>query len=217
MAGAAVCDQACPSNYVRDLWRQPAASPQAQTGQSPPQNTRTGSATESAPDNSLEVTVFSHPEDSRWWLSRQINISPGHASFPADHSGANSFQPQAQVATSLVFTLYAGAALTSNTQAILDVESAGGRGLSGGAGIAGFPNLDIVRTPDLGQTPYWARFLLERTIPLGGGTVKGDRDFLSLSTSLPARRLEHWAGKLGTVDFFDENSMGGAVLSAEAR
>jgi len=186
-----------------------AAFAQTRSGQTSSQDTATMSTTDSATDNSPDVTVFSHPEDSRWWLSGQMNIiTQGYPSFPALYSGANSFQPQAQVATSRVFTLYSGAELTPNTQAILDIESAGGHGLSGGVGIAGFPDLDVVRTPELGQTPYLARFLIERTIPLGGGTVQADRDFLSLSPSLPARRLELWAGKFSAVDFFDENSVG---------
>ncbi|HLI29515.1 MAG TPA: carbohydrate porin, partial [Terriglobia bacterium] len=182
---------------------------QTQSGQTPSQSAATASTTESATDTSPDVTVFSHPEDTRWWLSGQMNIiTQGHPSFPALYSGPNSMQPQAQVATSRVFTLYSGLELTPNTQAILDIESAGGHGLSGGVGIAGFPDLDVVRTPELGQPPYLARFLIERTIPLGGGSVQADRDFLSLSPSLPARRLELWAGKFSTVDFFDENSVG---------
>lgn len=166
-------------------------------------------ATNSEADNSPDVTVFNHPAGSRLWLSGQINfIAQGHPGFPALYSGPNSLQPGAETASSRVFTLYTGAELNASTQVILDIESAGGHGLSRGAGLGGFTDLDIVRTPDLGQAPYLARFLIEKTVSLGGGRVEADRDFLSLAPSLPARRLELWVGKFSMVDFFDQNSVG---------
>ncbi|MGH9444860.1 MAG: carbohydrate porin, partial [Terriglobia bacterium] len=155
------------------------------------------------------LTMFPHPVANRFWISGQINIiSQGHPSFPALYSGPNSLQPQAQIATSRVFTLYTGAELGDGFQALLDIESAGGHGLSGGVGLGGFTDLDVVRTPSLGQAPYLARFLIEKTISLGGGAVDNDRDYLSLSPSLPARRLELWVGKFSLVDFFDVNPVG---------
>ena len=64
--------------------------------------------------------------------------------------------------TSLVGTVY-GAVRRShsirwNTDFILDLESAGGRGLSEALGLAGFTNLDVVRNPNLGPVPYLARY-----------------------------------------------------------
>ena len=44
-------------------------------------------------------------------------------------------------ATSKVFTLYLGYELTHTTEVYLDMESAGGRGLSDALGLAGFTNL----------------------------------------------------------------------------
>ncbi len=155
-----------------------------------------------------DTTIFNHP--SGWfWLSGQINIiSQGNLPFPAAYSGPNSFGPEGQVATSRLFTLYTGMELKDGFQVIADIESAGGHGLSGGSGLGGFTDLDIVRTPDLGQTPYLARFLVEKTISLGGGRVENDRGFLSLLSSLPKRRVEIWMGKFSTVDFFDVNPVG---------
>ncbi|MGH9470391.1 MAG: carbohydrate porin [Terriglobia bacterium] len=161
-----------------------------------------------SPEVPPSVTIFNHPE-GRFWFSGQMNIiSQGHASFPAAYSGPNSFGPEAQWATSRVFTLYSGLEMKDDVQVILDVESAGGHGLSGGAGLGGFTDLDIVRTPNLGQAPYLARFLVEKTFTLGGGSVENDRGYLSLPASLPARRVEIWAGKFSTVDFFDVNPVG---------
>ena len=47
---------------------------------------------------------------------------------------------------------------------ILDIESAGGRGLSEALGLAGFTNLDVVRNPNLGPTPYLARYQIHQVI-----------------------------------------------------
>lgn len=167
-----------------------------------------GAGTGSAASATADTTIFNHPA-GRFWLSGQMNIiSQANPSFPAAYSGPNSFGPKGQIATSRVLTLYTGLEWKDNTQVILDIESAGGHGLSGGAGIAGFTDLDIVRTPNLGQAPYLARFLVEKTIALGGGTVENSRGYLSLPSSLPAKRIEIWAGKFSAVDFFDVNPVG---------
>lgn len=179
-----------------------------QAGSAPPAASLDARQPAGGSDVPSPVTIFNHPE-SRFWLSGQMNIiSQGNPSFPAAYSGPNSFGPEAEWATSRVFTLYTGMELKDNAQVILDIESAGGHGLSGGAGLGGFTDLDIVRTPDLGDAPYLARFLVEKTFSLGGGAVENDRGYLSLPKSLPARRIELWVGKFSTVDFFDVNPVG---------
>ena len=98
--------------------------------------------------------------------------------------------------------------LARDTEIFVDIESAGGHGISEALGLAGFTNLDVVRNPTLGENPYLARFLVRQIIPLSSEQMKAERAVHSLSTSLPARRLEIWAGKFGIVDFFDLNSVG---------
>jgi len=153
--------------------------------------------------------VFPHSESSRFWISGQINvILQWHPSFPAKYTGLNSLQPQGENATSQWLTLYTGFALTPTTELLIDPEIAAGRGLSTALGVAGFPNLDVVRNPQLGSTPYLARFLLRKVIPLSQERVAAERGPLSLATSLPARRLEFRTGKFSLVDFFDLNAAG---------
>jgi high affinity Mn2+ porin len=155
------------------------------------------------------VTLFPHSDSSRWWISGQTNIVfQWHSTFPAAYSGTNSFGPTAQSATSKVFSLYTGLQLTHSTEILFDVESAGGHGLSEAFGLAGFTNLDVVRNPALGLTPYLARLMIRQIIPLSKRRVSADRDFLDLATSLPVRRLEFRVGKFGMVDFLDANSGG---------
>jgi len=100
------------------------------------------------------VTLFPHSDSSRWWISGQANIIlQWHSTFPAAYSGPNSFGPRGQSATSKVYSLYTGFELTHDTEVFLDVESAGGHGLSEAFGLAGFTNLDGGRNPALGLTP----------------------------------------------------------------
>jgi high affinity Mn2+ porin len=145
----------------------------------------------------------------RIWLSVQANfISQYNPSFFAKYSGPNSFGPQAQDATSRVFTLYTGFRLGGTTEVLFDLESAGGAGLSSALGIAGFTNLDVVRNPTLGQAPYMARAILHQVIPLSSEYDDSVRGPLSLASKLPVRRLELRVGKMSTVDFFDLNGVG---------
>ncbi len=108
----------------------------------------------------------------------------------------------------MVATLYSGAHMGARTEILLDVESAGGGGISQALGLAGFSNLDVVRNPALGSAPYVARGLIRYTIPLGAATEPGTAGPLSLLPTLPVRRLSLALGKLSLVDFFDLNIAG---------
>ena len=165
------------------------------------------------PDGSSDeppTTVFPHPNNQRWYVAGQINIIfQAHPAFHADYTGPNSLKPWGQSATSRVFTLYTGLQLTRTTELLIDVESAGGRGISDALGLGGFTNLDVVRNPQLGGTPYLSRAMLRQIIPLSRDVVESERTYLGLATQVPVRRLELRFGKFSTVDFFDVNSVGG--------
>jgi len=168
-----------------------------------------------APDDSASedtLTMFPHSETSRYWISGQGNIIlQWHPSFPAKYSGPNSLTPGAQSATTHILTLYTGYELTHTTEVFADVEYATGGGIGSAFGLAGFTNLDSVRTVQgipLAEKPYLARLMLRQIIPLTQERVEADRDALHLATSLPARRIEFRIGKFDLVDFFDLNSFG---------
>jgi len=155
------------------------------------------------------VTIFPHSQTARYWVSGQDNIIfQFHPSFDAAYSGPNSFTPQARNATSNVSTLYLGYQLFRSTEVFLDFEEASGGGLSDGLGLAGFVNLDVVRNPQLSKAPYVARVMVRQIIPLSSETEEAERGPLFLATRVPVRRLEIRAGKFGTADFFDANSVG---------
>ncbi len=178
--------------------------------QSPTETSAPAASSDAASDGSGDVlTLFPHSQTSRYWISGQANIVlQWHDSFPAPYSGMNSFRPVAENATSKVYTLYLGYELTKTTEVFLDMESAGGHGLSNALGMAGFTNLDVVRNPTLSQDPYVARIMIRQIIPLSDEKTDATRGPFGLATSLPARRIEFRLGKFSMVDFFDANTYG---------
>ena len=160
-----------------------------------------------------KVTVFSHPDDQRWLVSGQANIVfQAHPGFHSPYQGPNSLLPFGEYKTSLVGTLFTGLQLHRNlrfnTDAIFDVESAGGRGISEALGLAGFTNLDVVRNPQLGPAPYVARAQIHQTIGLTSKMVDAQRTLFSMPTVAPARRFELRVGKMSLPDVFDQNGPG---------
>ncbi len=164
-------------------------------------------AADSAPDP--PVTMFPHSQTARWWVSGQDNIiSQWHRSFSAKYSGVNSFRSEAQHATSNVATLFTGFELSHTTEIFLHFEAAAGGGLSDALGLAGFTDLDVVRNPTLGITPYIARGMIRQIIPLSDEMVEAERTPWYLATEVPVRRIELRFGKMGVNDLFDVNDVG---------
>jgi hypothetical protein len=155
------------------------------------------------------AAIFPHSDTAPWSVSGQINIVfQAHPDFHALYSGTNSLSPRAEHATSRVLTLYTGYQFGKHTEALFDVESAGGRGISNALGLAGFTNVDVVRNPSLGSAPYIARAILHHVFALSSKEEDAERTPTSLLTKLPERRFELRAGKMSTADYFDVNSSG---------
>jgi high affinity Mn2+ porin len=163
---------------------------------------------DAAADPKVE-SIFPHLKSGRFWISGQMNfIFQTHPDFHADYSGQNSLLPHYEKATSRVLTLYTGVRLTNSFEAIVDIEETGGAGLSQSLGVAGFPNLDVVRNPQISKAPYLARAIIDKVFSFSSEKIENERGPLSLFDELPVRRLEIRAGKFGMVDFFDQNSVG---------
>jgi high affinity Mn2+ porin len=155
------------------------------------------------------VTMFPHPDKTWWFIAGQANfIFQANPSFPAKYSGPNSFKNIYEKATSRVLTLYTGAQVSHNTEFLVDIEEAGGDGLSEALGIAGFVNLDVVRNPSLSQSPYLARAMFHHVFAFSKDKIEAERTPFNLFTELPKTRLEIRFGKFSTPDFFDVNSAG---------
>ncbi len=179
---------------------------------------RPANTTTSATDNSgPSPSTFDDPpqamlprlRDTRFWLSGQMNfIFQTHPPFHAAYSGKNSLDPNYEKATSRVMTLSTGVRLNNSAELLVDIEEAGGAALSTGLGVAGSPNLDIVRNPLLSKAPYLGRGMIHKVFALSKDKVENERNALSLFDELPRRRLEIRFGKFSMVDFFDQNSVG---------
>jgi hypothetical protein len=161
------------------------------------------------PTDDPMLTMLPHSQIARWWISAQDNIiSQWHPFFHADYSGPNSFHSHAEGATSNIATVFTGFGLTSTTEIFMHFEAAAGGGLSDALGLGGFTDLDVVRNPTLGRTPYIARGMVRQIIPISKDSVEELRDPWHLATKVPARRLELRFGKMGMNDFFDVNDAG---------
>ena len=155
------------------------------------------------------ITMFPHSKTARWWVSGQDNVvSQWHPAFAAKYSGPNSFRSQAEHATSNVATLFTGLQLTHTTEIFMHFEAAAGGGLSDALGLGGFTDLDVVRNPTLGTTPYIARGMIRQMIPLSNDMTEEERTPWYLATAVPVRRVELRFGKMGVNDFFDVNDIG---------
>jgi hypothetical protein len=160
-------------------------------------------------EESTPTAVFPHSTTARWWVSGQINVVfQAHPDFHALYSGPNSLSSRGEHATSRVLTLYTGYQLSKHTEALFDLESAGGRGISDALGMAGFTNVDVVRNPALGSKPYIARAILHHVFALSAKEEDAERTPISILSKLPERRIEVRVGKMSTADYFDVNSVG---------
>jgi high affinity Mn2+ porin len=183
----------------------PAKLPEAPT---PSSETDTAAETDDA-----TPTMFPHWENSRFLIGGQANIIfQAHGPFHSPYQGPNSLLPRGEYKTSLLGTLYLAAQAIRDPKyaldGLFDLESAGGRGDSEALGLAGFTNLDVVRNPNLGSTPYMARAQVHQTIGFTDKMVESARTQFSLATEVPERRLEFHIGKMSLPDFLDINSIG---------
>ncbi len=159
------------------------------------------------------VSMTPHFEGSQYWLSGQANIIfQGRLPFHSLYQGPNSFRNSAEYKTSLLGTLYTAYRPTHSIRysndLILDVESAGGRGLSQALGLAGFTNLDVVRNPYLSAAPYLARYEIHQVIGLTTQTINQELGPFTLAPKAPVRRIEFRVGRMTLPDFFDVNPVG---------
>jgi high affinity Mn2+ porin len=192
----------------------------AQTVVAAPENPRqlpsapdTAGAVSGPPAADPPTTILNHAEGGRYWLSGQANfIFQGRLPFHSPYQGPNTFRNSAEYKVSMVGTLYTAMRATRsiryNTDLIFDLEAAGGRGLSQALGLAGEPNIDVVRNPYLSIDPYPARFQIHQVIGLTARTTSQEPNFFALATSVPVRRFELRLGKMTLPDFFDFNDIG---------
>jgi high affinity Mn2+ porin len=136
-------------------------------------------------------------------------VTQTHDRFHSPYAGTNSLRPVEGAPTSLTGTLYFDVRLWerpwSTGEVIFNPELAGGRGLSGTMGVAGFPNGEITRVGALEPTPYIARCFLRNTIGFGGEREKVEDDLNQIAGERDVNRLTISIGKMAATDFVDDN------------
>jgi hypothetical protein len=189
----------------------PVAQPSVAAGQLP--SVPPTEANQALPADDPQLTMAPHIEGNRYWISGQANIIfQSRLPFHSPYQGPNSFRNAAEYKTSLVGTFYTawrpGHSIRYSTDLIFDLEAAGGRGLSQALGLAGEPNLDVVRNPYLSTVPYPARYGIHQVVGLTEKTTTQEPGPFALASSVPLRRFEFRIGKLTVPDFFDLNGPG---------
>ena len=137
---------------------------------------------------------------------QQTSIIQYHPSISAMYSGKNSLSSNAENATSITSTFFIGLKVFNGTEIVFNPELAGGQGISGSTGIAGFPNGEVYRVSNPTPTFSIARFFIRKTIGLGGGSENLEDLPNQLASVCDSKRLVISFGKLSLSDIFDDNS-----------
>ena len=93
-----------------------------------------------------------------------------------------------------------------NAAVYFNPEVAGGSGLSGARGIAGFTNGETFRIGDPAPNLYLARLYLRQVFALGTATDVDLDDLNQVAGPTPRRYFALNLGKFSVADFFDQNS-----------
>ncbi len=142
------------------------------------------------------------------WLGAQYTMVDQHqSSLHSPYSGSQSLLARGDTERSHTFGAYFGVVLPAHFQLYFDVEMFKGEAVSGGSGLGGFANGDVVHSGGgtVSKTAYVARRYLRWTLPLGGPTEPTKRAQDQLPGQEATRRIEVKLGKMAVSDDFDKN------------
>lgn len=137
---------------------------------------------------------------------QQTVVTQYHPDFSARYSGAKSMAQHEEAQVSLTTTCFAGIRISRNTAIYFNPEIAGGAGLSGATGIAGFTNGETFRIGNPKPQVYVARLYVSHYIPIGKERESQTDGFNQLAGSIPVKYIRLVAGRFAISDFFDNNS-----------
>src|ERR1700712_3019715 len=148
-------------------------------------------------------------KDSGWNFHFQFTgIIQYNPSFQSPYSGQNSFSSKSARAYSVTTTAFIGRKLWPGASLYFNPEMAGGEGLSGTLGIAGFPNGETFRIGEPQPVVYAARIFLRQQINLDKNHFDTIPDGINqMQEIVSQKRFTINAGKFGVADFFDQNSV----------
>lgn len=142
------------------------------------------------------------------WLGAQYTFVDQHqASLHSPYNSTMSLRARGDTERSHTFGAYFGVTLPAHFQFYFDVEMFKGEAVSGGAGLGGFANGDVVHSGGgtLSKTAYVARRYLRWTLPLGDETEPAKRAQDQLPEPEATHRVEIKIGKMAVSDDFDKN------------
>ncbi len=147
------------------------------------------------------------PETERWNFHAQATVvGQTHGSFTSPYSDLNSFQARRESRTSLTTTFFVGVRLWRGGVVYVNPEIAGGKGLSGVVGLAGFPNGEITRVVQPTPKIYLSRFFVRQTWGRGAGSERVEAGANQLGGRRDPRRVTLILGKIALPDLFDTNA-----------
>lgn len=158
-------------------------------------------------NTSAQNVTDSSRSASKWtYHFQQTTVWQAHPSFHSPYSGQNSLYSGSESALSLTTTLFLGRKLWKGAAIYFNPEIAGGKGISGALGIAGFPNGETFRIGDPAPSLYIARAFIRQHIPIGKSKTEVlDDDANQIKEMVPESRLDITAGKFAISDIFDNN------------
>lgn len=154
-----------------------------------------------------QQTTDSTTSSDKWNDHFQLTtVWQAHPRFRSPYSGLNSLYGGGESALSLTTTLFLGRKLWKGAAIYFNPEIAGGKGMSGAVGIAGYPNGETFRIGDPAPALYIARAFIRQHIPIGTGKKERlDNDVNQLQEKVPNSRIDISIGKLAISDIFDGN------------
>jgi len=145
------------------------------------------------------------------WLSahgQATTVSQANWPFRSPYVGLNSLRPNADLDSTSTATLFLASRLPwANGEIVFNPEVAGGSGLSGTTGMAGFPNGEATRAGKPEPTPYIARLFYRHTIALGDEIETVEDAINQPAGTRPKDRLVWQVGKFAALDVFTDNAV----------
>ena len=149
------------------------------------------------------------PADSWYSLHAQATlIGMGMSPFHSPYVGPNSLVsgPPGSTTTSSATLFFAAKLPWEGGRLIINPEVYGGLGVGNVFGLGGPPNGETQRVGDPQPSAYFARFLFQQTIPLGGEWER----LADIANQFPEQRYKNnivfKIGRLAVSDDFDDNT-----------
>ena len=149
-------------------------------------------------------------KQKKWTSHFQLTaINQEHQAFPITNKGVNTLIHEAESKKlSLTSTYFVGASLWKGASFYFNPELAGGQGLSGAKGVAGFTNGETFRIGNVAPVLYIARLYFRQHIALPHSDYEWIEEGVNqVREKLPSSRITISIGKFGLADYFDQNSI----------